>query len=77
MLVVRLIWVGAVLLVIAVGILYVSDPSTMNWYLYLLAALPLVILMLLRALAIQKGRDEPAVDNRGWGIDGGGPFGPP
>jgi hypothetical protein len=76
-LIVRLIWVGALLPVIAVGVLYVSDPSTTNWYLYIVAALPLVILMVLRALAIQKDRDEPAVDNRGWGIDGGGPFGPP
>jgi hypothetical protein len=63
--------------VVAVGIVYVSDPSTTNWYLYIVAALPLVILMLLRCLAIQKGRNEPAVDNRGGGISDGVPFGPP
>ena len=74
---VRLIWVCALLPVVAVGVLYVDDPSTTNWYLYIVAALPLVILMLLRTLAIQKDRDEPAVDNRGGEIGGGVPFGPP
>jgi hypothetical protein len=77
MTVVRLIWVAALMPIVAMGILYVSDPSTTNWYLYLVAAAPLVLLMFLRVMAIQKGRDEEPVDNRGAGLPGGGPFGPP
>jgi len=66
-----------VLLVLSAGVFYVSDPTTTAWYLYIVAALPLVILILLRVLAIQKGRgDEPFV-GPGPGMGGGSPFGPP
>jgi hypothetical protein len=75
-LIARLIWVGAVLPVIAVGVLYVSDPSTTNWYLYGLAALPLCGLVLLRLLAIEKQKDEPTNFGPSWS-DGSGPMGSP
>jgi hypothetical protein len=76
MLFVRVAWGIAWLLVLAAAILYFSDPTTAAWYAYIAAAMPLVGLILLRVLAIQKGRDEPAV-GPGGGANGGTPFGPP
>lgn len=54
MIVVRVLWTVAAVLVIAAGVLYVSDPSTTNWYLYFVGAAPLVLLIALRVFAIQK-----------------------
>jgi len=78
MLIVRLLWVCAVLPVIAAGVYYISDPSTAAWYVYIVAAVPLVVLLFLRVMAIQKGRGEPFTGpgpGGGWG--GSGPYGPP
>jgi hypothetical protein len=69
-------WAGAGLPVIAVGVLYVSDPSTTNWYLYLLGTLPLFVLIVLRVMAIEKRKDKPTRIDAGW-FDGSGPMGPP
>ena len=77
MVIVRLAWTFAVLLVIAAGMFYVSDPTTTAWYLYIVAALPLVALVWLRVLAIQKGRGDKPVVGPGGGMSGGTPFGPP
>jgi len=59
--VVRLAWTIAALLTIAAGVLYVSDPSTTNWYLYFLGAAPLVVLSFLRLLALQKRNPQSKV----------------
>jgi hypothetical protein len=74
MLLVRLLWIATSLLALAGDVFYVIDSNTTMWYVGIAAALPLVILITLRVLAIEKRQDEPTRFISG---DLQGPLGPP
>jgi hypothetical protein len=76
MLVVRLLWVVAALIAFAAGIFYVVEGSTTAWHVGVVGALPVLILIVLRAFAIQRTRGEPTRVTPGW-FNGSGPLGPP
>ncbi len=65
MILVRVLWTFAVVLLFAAATLYISEPSTRNWYLYFAGAAPLVLLIALRVFAIQKRNPDSRVDPGG------------
>lgn len=75
MILVRALWTFAIILLLAAAALYISDPSTGNWYLYFVGAAPLVLLIALRVFAIQKRNPDSSIDP--GGARGPGLFEPP